>query len=108
MEVMRLARLQPAVETVVRMQPGRRRRRGPAVAAEHCDARGNAAALLVANVERQPRLRSLVSPSLRDDRRLHAADEVSDDETAIAVLVADVRDALAVWRPASVRSVEVA
>ena len=57
MEIMRFARLPRAVETVVGVHPGRGRRRGPAVAAEHRHAGRNAAALLVADVERQPRLR---------------------------------------------------
>ncbi len=56
---MRLARLERTVEAVVRMHPGVARRGRAAIAADDGNARGNAAALLVANVERQARLRGL-------------------------------------------------
>jgi hypothetical protein len=39
---------------------------------------------------------------------LRAADKILDDETGVALLVADVRDLLAIGRPASVPPVEVA
>ena len=55
---MGFARLQRAVETVVGVHPGGVGRSRAAVAADNRDARRNAAALLVANVERQLRSRA--------------------------------------------------
>ena len=97
-----------AVEAVVGVHPGRcrRLRRARRCPARH--PRRDAAALLVANVERQPR-RSAASV-----RRLFAATgsarrrHILHDEAGVAVLLADVGDALAVGRPARVAPVELA
>src|SRR6187551_243927 len=99
MEVVRLARLQLAVEPIVGMHPGRGWCRRPAVAASDCDPRRDAAALLVANIERHARLRRFVTPRLCNDLRCRAANEVADGEARIAAFVADVGDAFAIRRP---------
>jgi hypothetical protein len=108
MEIMRFARLQRTVETIVGVHPGGVRSGRAAIATGDCNSRRNGVALFVGDFDRQRRTRDLVAPLSRHDRRLGAADSVVNDQARIPMHIADEGDAPAVRRPTGVPAVELA
>jgi len=108
MEIAHLARELRAVVEFVAVHPGVARRVPSSIAAEHGNTGGNPVAGGVARLDQQEHGNAKASGYQRPHGLARAAEGVLHPQRGIAALVADIRDALAVRRPASAPAVELA